>query len=184
MLLKCQPSRWHFYFIMNIHDCFKIGYILKPHGLRGEVTLSLDPSFETTGTPDAIFLEQNGQMVPYLIESISVRGDKAFVKFEDIDTPEAAADISRTPAYLPKAMRPERAEDEFYDDEINGFDVVDATAGAIGKVVGIVAAGPNRLVSVAGEKEVLIPVNAPFITNIDHSERVLSVDLPDGFLDI
>lgn len=169
---------------MNIQDCFKIGYILKPHGLKGEVTLSLDPSFQFAETPDAVFIEQNGQMVPYLIESISVRGDKAFVKFEDIDTPEAAADISRMPAYLPKTMRPERRKNEFYDDEVTGFDVIDATAGAIGKVAGIITAGPNRLVSVAGEKEVLIPVNAPFITNVNHSEKVISVDLPDGFLDI
>jgi 16S rRNA processing protein RimM len=33
-------------------------------------------------------------------------------------------------------------------------------------------------------KEVLIPVNSPFITSINKSKKKISVNLPEGFLDI
>jgi 16S rRNA processing protein RimM len=46
-------------------------------------------------------------------------------------------------------------------------------------------AGANRLlVLMQGEKEVLIPVNSPFILSINKSKKRISVDLPEGFLDI
>ena len=171
---------------MNINACFKVGYIMKPHGLRGEVTLSLDPDFPDDNTAlDTLFVEQQNRLVPYFIESISVRGDKAFVKFEEIDTPESASAISKSPVYLPKEMREKSGRGAFYDDEVIGFEVTDEELGVLGKIVEVVAAGPNRLLSVDHNgKEVLIPVNGPFINSINKTKKKVLVSLPEGFLDI
>lgn len=171
---------------MDINNCYKIGLVLKPHGLKGEVTISLDPEApEDIADLESLFLEKNNKLIPYFIEAISVRGDKAFVKFEDVSTPEAAGDISKSALYLPKATRPKAAKGEFYDDEIMGFEVTDETAGAIGTIEDIMQAGVNKLlVVVQGEKEVLIPVNSPFIVNINKTKKTIAVNLPEGFLDI
>jgi 16S rRNA processing protein RimM len=49
----------------------------------------------------------------------------------------------------------------------------------------VTSAGPNKLLSVDHHgKEVLIPVNSPFITGINKSKKKISVTLPDGFLDL
>ena len=62
---------------------------------------------------------------------------------------------------------------------------MDVVAGLLGNVVGITAAGSNRLLVVAhGGKEVLIPINSPFIKSINKGKKLVSVELPDGFLDI
>ncbi len=64
-------------------------------------------------------------------------------------------------------------------------EVHDENAGSLGKVTGIVDAGTNKLLVIhEGDKEVLIPVNGPFITSINKSKKKISVDLPEGFLDI
>jgi 16S rRNA processing protein RimM len=171
---------------MNIDSCYKIGLVLKPHGLKGEVTVSIDADCPNDfATLDAVFLSSNERLVPYFIQQVSVRGSKAFVKFEDVDSPEGAEEISKQAIYLPKAARPKSTRGEFYDDEITGFEVIDETAGTLGNVTEVMQAGANRLlVLMQGEKEVLIPVNSPFILSINKSKKRISVDLPEGFLDI
>lgn len=171
---------------MELKNCFKIGYVLKPHGLKGEVTVSLDEDApDNLENLDAVFLLQNNNLIPYFISAISVRDVKAFVKFEDVDSPEAAQEISKTTIYLPKEARPKSARGEFYDDEITGFLVTDEQLGDLGVIQEVMSAGPNRLLVLDHQgKEVLIPVNSPFILSINKSKKKITVILPDGFLDI
>jgi 16S rRNA processing protein RimM len=171
---------------MLISDCYKIGYILKPHGLKGEVTISLTPEGpDEFASLETIFVEQNNRLVPFFIESSSQNGDKVFVKFEDVDSQESADKISKSSLYLPKASRPKSGRGEFYDDEIIGFQVEDKEFGELGEVISIEVAGPNKLLAIEyKEKEVLIPVNSPFILSINKSKKKIMVDLPEGFLEI
>lgn len=179
---------WHFLFIrpMELDACFKIGFVQKTHGLKGEVTIALDagaPSdFETV---DALFLEMTGRLVPYFIGSFSLRGTKGFVKFEDVETLDDAARLVKSSVYLPKSMRPKSRTGEFYDDEILHFKVLDETYGALGTITEVMQAGPNRLLVLDHDgKEVLIPLNSPFITHVDKRKKVLTTSLPDGYLTI
>lgn len=174
------------YTLMNMEDYYKVGYVMKPHGLKGEVTISLDlnspADWENLKT---IFIEKKSQLVPYFIEAISIRNDKAFVKLEDVDTPEYAALLKGGSLYLPKKDRPKLVKGEFYNEEVIGFEVTDNEIGTLGKVLDVEEAGPNRFLIVEyNKKEVMIPVNGPFITSINKSKKKISVSLPEGFLDI
>jgi len=171
---------------MNIDSYYKIGLVMKPHGLKGEVTISLDDSSIDFANLESIFIEeQDNRLVPFFISSTSVRGEKAFVKFDDIDTIEQALKISKKALYLPKSARPKSGRGEFYDDEIQGFEVADELHGVLGAVTDVIQTGANRLLAVDyNGKEVLIPINSPLIISINKSKRKISVNLPDGFLDI
>lgn len=171
---------------MDIKAAYKIGYILKPHGLKGQVTVSLDAEAPADlEDVDTIFVEKNNQLIPYFREQISITGAKAYLKLEDIDTPEAAKEISKSALYLPKASRPKSGRGEFYDDEVIGFEVIDSEAGSLGSVTEITTAGPNKLLTlIHNGKEILIPVNSPFIKSINKGKKTISVELPEGFLNI
>ncbi len=171
---------------MNKRDCFNAGFILRPHGLKGEVTVSLEPDFaEIIDAVDAVFLETNGGLVPYFIQSFSARGNKAYFKFEDVDSIEAAQAISKKPFFLPRNIRPNAASGEFYDDEVPGYSVIEKELGTLGVVQEVIQAGPNKLIMLLhGEKEVLIPVEGPFITKVNRARKQIEVTLPEGFLDI
>lgn len=171
---------------MTTETCYKVGYIMKPHGLKGEVTISLDPEApEDFHEIDTVFVGVGERLLPYFVESISIKGSKAYLKLEDVDSHETAQNISRSAIYLPKSSRPGSTQGEFYDDEVIGFAVEDTTVGGLGDVTEIVQAGPNKLLSVnAGGKEILIPLNGPFIDSIDKSGKRITVTLPDGFLEI
>lgn len=159
---------------------------MRPHGLKGEVTISLDADSPADWENlKSIFIEKKSQLVPYFIEHISVRNDKAFVKLEDVNTPEEAALLKSGSLYLPKESRPKLARGEFYNEEVIGFEVFDDVHGPLGFVEDVEQAGPNRFLIVTHiQKEVMIPVNGPFITGINKSKKKISVNLPDGFLDI
>ncbi len=171
---------------MSDESYYKIGLVMKPHGLKGEVTISLDEdSPQDFADLESVFLEIDNQFVPFFIESVSVRGEKAFVKFDDVSGPEAAGKISKRSVYLPKSTRPKSDKGEFYNDEIIGFEVTDETHGLLGKVTDVIQTGLNRLLVVGyNNKEVLIPINSPLLADINKNKKKIKVNLPDGFLDI
>jgi 16S rRNA processing protein RimM len=168
---------------MDARDAYKVGYVMKTHGLKGEVTIAALPECpDLTGVKN-IFIEHK-QLVPYFVESISFRGDKAFVKLEDVDSLEKAAALKGLSIYLPKAERPKLARGEFYNDELVGFEVADEDR-VLGKVKEVVEVGPNRFLALdVDDRETLIPVNGPFIKSVNRSSKKIKVELPDGFLDI
>jgi 16S rRNA processing protein RimM len=170
---------------MDIGDCFKIGYVSKTHGLKGGVTVVLNPASPGLDEFKLLYIEINGGLVPYTIEHYSDRSDKAFIKLEDVNTPELAQQLRGCSLFIPKTERPKSTRGDFYDDEVVGFGVEDVSLGELGKVREILQLGPNRLLAVNGHlKEILIPINGPFILSVNKSKKKFTVDLPEGFLDI
>jgi 16S rRNA processing protein RimM len=174
------------FLFMEIDSCFKIGWILKPHGLKGEVTVVLENEAPADLSQlESVFVEQNQRLVPYFIESVSAQDKKAYVKFEDVDSVDAAAQIAKKSIYIEKSSRPKSGRGEFYSDEVINFEVYDQVQGFLGEIKEIMAAGPNRLLVVSkNEKEILVPINGPFIISVNKSKKTVRVDLPEGFLDI
>lgn len=170
---------------MSHSEYFLIGKVTRPHGLKGEVTISLRPEAPDPDSLEVVYLEQKGTFVPYFVDSISSKGSRAYVKFQEVDTHEGAASVSGLNVFLPLAERPEAGERGFYSDEIAGFSVLTADGTLLGTVREVADAGRGRLVVVEhGAREVLIPVNGPFIQAVDLDQRTIHVELPDGFLDL
>ncbi|TXH25360.1 MAG: 16S rRNA processing protein RimM [Cyclobacteriaceae bacterium] len=168
---------------MNKDLCYKIGYVAKTHGLKGEVTLVITEAVDLESI-ESLFLEIKNNLVPYFIEHLSDRQDKVFIKFEEVNTAEQAALLKGASIYLDKSLRPKLARGEFYDDEIIGFTAEDSS-GMLGTVTGVIQSGASRLIQIDNNgKEVLIPVNGPFITSINKSKKKIALDLPEGFLEI
>lgn len=169
---------------MRTEDCFKIGYIAKTHGLKGEVTaiLEFDLDFESTS---ALFLEMKGSLVPHFPEEFSGTTDRLVIRFEGVSSLEQAAKLKGCSLYLPKTAREKSGKGEFYDDEIIGFIVSDENAGEIGPVREVTTSRLSRIITVSyHHREVLIPVNSPFIKSINKTKKTIAVSLPDGYLEI
>ncbi len=171
---------------MSIEESYKIGYVQRTHGLKGEVTIVLTPdapmAWEGIAT---IFIEQNGQLVPFFIESLSLKGEKAFAKWDEVDTLEQARALQGCSLYLPKSMRPKSGRNEFHNDEVSGFTLVDKQLGELGEITSVEQHGAQRfLVFVHRQKEHLLPLNAPFLKSVNKTARRITVELPEGFLDI
>ena len=167
---------------MKIEECYKIGYVSKTHGLKGEVTINILPDCPDLTSIETIYVGDD--LVPHFIASISIKADKAFLRLEDVDDIDQAIALKGQSLYLPKSDRPKLARGEFYNDEIIGFEVIE-DENVLGKISEIMEAGPNRFIVVDHNgKEVLIPVNGPFIKSLNKSKKRVTVELPEGFLDL
>ncbi|WP_420149354.1 ribosome maturation factor RimM [Spirosoma sp.] len=173
---------------MTKNDCYQVGHITKTHGVSGELVLFLDVD-EPSEYDDleSILLEVKGELIPYFIESIAiVKGSRAIVAFEDIDTIEQAERLLNCGAFLPlDELPPITDETRFYFHEIVGYRVVDANEGELGIVQGVYAMNAQDLIAMDYQgKEVLIPINSDIVRTVDRTNSKLNVTLPDGLLAI
>ena len=171
--------------MIDLSGYFKIGYVAKSHGLKGEITIVLGPECPDLEGVKSLFIEYKNQLIPYFIESLSLKGTKAFLKLEEVNTIELASTLKGSGLFLPKSERPRLSRGEFYSDEVLGFEVSDIEKGTLGPVNEVFENGPNRyLIVIRNSKEIMIPLNGPFIKGVNKSKRKISVELPDGFLEI
>ena len=86
---------------------------------------------------------------------------------------------------LPNHYLDEIEDDEFELEYFIGFEVFDATFGKIGKIIAVDESTTNTLFVVEhGDNEVLIPAAEEFIDDMNHEKRVISLNLPEGLLDL
>ncbi len=171
-------------------DIFKIGRFYKPHGIAGEINFSFtDDVFDRTESPYWI-VEIDGIFVPFFLESYRFRTDTtALVKMEDIDDEQAAKLLADHDVYYPKSY----AEDNDENEEITswrffeGFTLVDGNGKLIGEVVAVNDATMNVLFEVKMAHDAslrLLPAAEDFMLELDKKQRRLSMDFPEGLLDL
>ncbi len=174
---------------MTIDDCYQLGFIVKTHGLKGEVQIFLDVDAPNEyRNLESVFVLQGQQLVPFFIESMSnLNGAKVIVAFEDVDTLEQAQALKGSELYLPLDALPKLTGSEFYLHEIIGFDLKDTnTDTVLGKIDNVVESGPQLLFSVLTSegKEILIPYTESLLVVFDRASKLISLNVPEGLIDI
>ncbi|MGD1847430.1 MAG: ribosome maturation factor RimM [Salibacteraceae bacterium] len=175
---------------MKRDNCFFLGRISKPHGLKGEVLLKLDvDDLSRYQGLDAVFVafDSISDLIPFFIERIDLRHrGQAVVRFEDIATLEDAQRISGAALFLPLSALPPLSGNQFYYHEIIGFQVIDSVFGSLGKIDSIIEQGPQAIASVLRDKdtEVLIPLVDEVINRVDRDLNELHVTAPEGLIDL
>ena len=172
---------------MQVDDCYQLGYVIKPHGLSGALQILLDVDApDTYSNLESVFVLKGQQLVPFFIQSMAVRGDKAILTLEEVEDIEAAKLLKGKELYLPLTMLPELVGDEFYYHELAGFSLEDETAAPVGSILAVLEAGAQDLLQVAhpSGKEVLIPLTDALILKVEKDEKKLVMKIPEGLLDV
>ena len=172
---------------MNLDSCYQLGYVMKPHGLQGEVGAFLDVDVpENYKNLESVFiLTKDKKLVPFFIERIQLQHQKALIKFEEVDSLDQAAELVGNEMYLPLNALPILTGDQFYFHQIIDYQIIDLQKGALGTVANIYNMPHQDLVAMAyKEKEVLFPMNDKILLRIDHAAKTLHVDLPEGLVDV
>ncbi len=170
---------------MRLTDCYQLGEVIKTHGLRGEISVRLDVDFpEDYQNMESVFLNQEGRLIPFFVDTIQINGSKALVKLEDCDSQDRAKELLGTSLYLPVSRLPKLPERQFYYHDLVGCTVFEAEK-EIGNVVEIYDLPQNELMTVnAKGREVLIPIKDEILIQVDLDTQKIIVDLPDGLLNL
>lgn len=170
---------------MQLNDFFEIGYISKTHGLKGEVQILFSESPEKL-ILENLFLDYNGKLIPHFVLSYKIsQKNIGYFLFEDIDHVDKASKIIKRLVFLPNKLKPKIKKNDFSFSDLKGFTAIDTKHGLIGEIVQV-QEFPKQFIAtvIYQEREILFPVADDFILTIDIDKKTISVNLPDGLIDI
>ncbi len=151
--------------------------VLKSYGTAGAVIIGR--SGDVLGElreDEPVFIEFDGLPVPFFIETLEPKGGRYVVKFEDIDSLEAAEEIVGREIRL--SMQGEYEEGE---DGIIGRIICDGHGNKIGPITDFLDFAGNTCVSVDyNGREVILPFHEDLIKKVRKKEIHLTI--PDGLL--
>ncbi len=172
---------------MNIEACYQLGYIVRTHGVKGQVVAYFDVDYpEDYEELESVFLLINGKLVPFFIDALDLQPNgRIIMKFEDVNTIGEAEKLKSVPLYLPLANLPELEEDQFYFHDVIGYTVIDEKLGKLGTIKEIYEMPFQDLMAMDYQGvEVLMPVQDELILRADKVAQELFVNLPDGLVDL
>jgi len=163
-----------------------LGRILRPHGLRGDVVVALN-----AGDPErlvqvrTVAVGRASATVERVVESAKWHRSGGLVKFEGIESPEAARALAGAEIFADVSALPELEPGTFYHFQLVGLTVKTEDGEVLGPVAEVIeAAASDLLVVRRGDREHLIPIVAEFVRSIEPESGAIVVSLPEGLLDL
>ncbi len=150
-----------------------VGKIVKPHGLRGDVIVSLTTNRDERAAAGSVLHTADGRS--FEIVRSSPHGGRYIVTFRGVDGIDAAESLRDTPLFAAPLEDP----DALWVHDLIGSAVVDRVGTHLGTVVGVEANPASDLLVLDGGG--LIPLR--FVSGSEPGVRV-TVDIPDGLLDL
>jgi 16S rRNA processing protein RimM len=156
------------------------GYVSRPHGYKGDVHITLERKIVPLKRDDFVFIQLQGQFIPYKITLVKGKTDAPVVNLEFIDTYEKAQNIVGCPVFTDQDVLPEDSELSFV-----GFELIDAKKGSIGKVLDVQELPQQLMLTVSHQgEEKYIPLVEDFIDHISQENQEIWLHLPEGLLDL
>jgi 16S rRNA processing protein RimM len=164
----------------------ELGPIVNTHGIRGEVRLlPHNPESPTAAQPGPVVLvHRDGRREPRQVRS--TRRHKRFVllTFDGVADPDSAAALVGCTVAVPRAALPPPGPDAVYHADLIGCAVVTSDGRALGTVAQMMTTGSSDICVVRdGAREVLVPLIADVVAELDVAGRRLVVTPLPGLLD-
>jgi 16S rRNA processing protein RimM len=162
-----------------------VGHIGKPHGLRGEVLVSVrtdEP--DRRFVPGAVFSTASGKLT---LESLRWHQGRVIAQFEGVHDRTLAETLRGTELQVESAdLVPPDDPDEFHDHQLVGLRVVSVGGSDLGTVARIDHAPASDLIVLdkSDGGTALIPFVRQIVPTVDLAGGRVVVDLPEGLLDL
>lgn len=165
-------------------DVYKIGRIGKPHGIKGELTMMVEDDVFDRVEGEYLILLIDGILVPFFIEDYRFRSEQsALVKFCDIDTQERASELTGCDVFFPRNLSDSDDTDTLTWQEAIGYQVADDNSGkTLGTISYIDTSTANTLIEL--DNGMLIPAAYEIIKDINTEQRLITMSLPEGLMEI
>jgi 16S rRNA processing protein RimM len=165
-----------------------VGQVRGAHGLRGELQVEIltdDPHrFERL---ERVFLgKEEAEPTPRLLKGCRLHHGWALLQIEGCDDRTAAEALRGCLVQVPVDEAIPLEEGEFFEHQILGLEVWTVSGELLGSVAEILYTGANDVYVVRRSgpppREILIPVIASVVLQVDLAAGRLVVELPEGLL--
>lgn len=156
-----------------------VGKIGSTYGIQGWLKINTYTEFGASIlTYQPWFIQTNDDDWKAIqIEDAAVHGKGVVVKFNGIDTPEAARLYTGKLIAITRDTLPVLQPDEYYWSDLKGLTVINQDGMVLGKIIYLIETGSNDVMVVKGEKEHAIPyLPGSVVKNIDLKKQEMIVD--------
>ena len=165
-----------------MENLIPIGTISKVHGYKGLVKAEINSSEVGIEKNQTVFIEINKKPVPFLVEEIKNNEKDCFIKFDDIENSVEAEEIVGLQIFINSEKKYEN--DENYRNII-GYKVIDQNNNFIGNVASIIERSAQDLLEIChDEKSFFLPCVKQIIIKINHKQKSIFTDIPEGIISI
>ena len=170
---------------MKDKNLINLGTILKPFSYKGEVSVYSTVNLKKYSF-GSILLRINSSLVPFKIKSLKNQKTNIYrISFNSIDSENKAEKLRNVEIYCEKNQLSEEDFNASETKQLVGYKLIDINKKNIGEIVNIINNYQQDLIEVMYiEKKLLIPYVDEMIIQIDHNEKVIEMELPDGILDL
>jgi 16S rRNA processing protein RimM len=163
-----------------------IGKLSKLHGFDGEAFLIFDEAYSKKITKtEWVFLTIEGLPVPFFVSDIELRSTStAIIKLLDINNSNDMKQYIGCEVSVVYSGK-DKKNSKFEISGIKGYAVIDVTTGTIGIANELLNYNDNLVMQIFnGKQEILVPVAEEIILAIDEKKKIISVQLPEGLLEL
>ena len=165
-----------------------IARVLKVQGRRGEVLTELHTDFpERFEQRRTLYAwHEKGERRQLHLEAYWPHKGGMVLKFEGVDSIEAAETLLRAEIQISAAERAELEEGAFYISDLIGCALMDGGS-EIGRVVDVnfgAGTAPLLIVRSEGGKEFMVPFVESFLRGLDLQAKRIEMQLPEGMLEL
>ena len=169
-----------------MEDLVAIAKIIKPRGIRGEVSADILTDFPERfdDLESVVAILPDGGRKTLKIKDFRFQKNRVLLTFEDVDSIEAADVLRGTELCVPESEAVALEEDEFFDWQLTDCRVETVEGETVGIVREVMRTGGTEILVVAGaEKEFLIPFAETICTKVDIENKLILLDAPEGLLE-
>ena len=143
-----------------------MGRVNRPHGVRGEVSVTVLSEVEARFSPGSILQLEDGRAMT-VASSRPDRG-KLLVRFEDVTDRTAAEPLVGAYLFVSAEEVPAAQEGSFWPHELVGSEVVTDEGRSLGRIAEVILGAANDVwVARDGDREVLVPALNDVIVSVD-----------------
>lgn len=170
-------------------DVTVVGKFQRTHALHGELNAMLDIDCGFLEEDHPLIIEIEGIFVPFYLESVRPKGScSSLIKLKGVDCEDEAGNFVNKDIYALKDDVAEyggKNEEGDYADDFVGYRILTTDGNYVGEITDLDFTTENVLFIVnAGDKEIYIPVADEYIIDIDGQDKTLTMNLPEGLLDM
>ena len=165
------------------NDFIVLATIVRSHGLKGEVKVSLSCSgVDRLASCKTLRLVKDGKEIKpvTIIRSFQHPDGDAVVRLKEVVGIEEAEKLRGAQLAILSGEKPDLPPDNYYLDDLVGLTVVTIKGESLGQIEEVIENPANGICVVReGEKEILIPALKSVIREVDLKGRRMVVSLPE-----
>ncbi|MGE5557922.1 MAG: ribosome maturation factor RimM [Bacillota bacterium] len=164
----------------------RLGKILGPHGIKGQLKLWPYTSFlERFQHLDEVFLKKGDETRIFHFGEFTSTHKGALISLKECRDRSTAQQLSGCHLCVPEEQRSKLPENYYYHDDLIGLSVYEPDGTRVGKVRYIYERGIQDCLCIADETgcEFLVPFHRNFIVSVDQEGKKIIIRSIPGLLD-